>query len=237
MKFNKKLIAGVALSVVLFGSTDAPTMASSSGSGQPKGFYLPVVKLPTVYGYTPPKLSVPRTIEFGAPKSLAGQLEWYAFGNNVFLGPAGWRLKGKALIGMDGSGGATLYNPSAPSEQMSVFTSGGCYGCSLDQAAEFWPGLAKDVPSNWRTAAESGFRVFSVTSHLKTFTQTRKDGLVIDGIVYADLVHHMSRTLGNGTVYEMMVVMPPRKKAVANVLISVFSDGLGQFYNPNLIVW
>jgi hypothetical protein len=117
---------------------------------------LPVIGIPVQYTFSNTRLSVlpPHPLpaqHFNIPKKWRNQLAlfWMNSGDNkrglFLLAPKTWKVT-SARIGVDGSTGFTIKDPKSNNRLRYSFY-GACYGCTLDAASQYFPGVQPLTPT------------------------------------------------------------------------------------------
>ncbi len=184
---------------------------------------LPVTKLSTSFGVDY-GLTVPNSVTVTIPAAWVGDVAAYWSGT-VFLAPAGWT--GRGLYGADGSGGITLYPAGgSPSrgERITIFSDGGCVGCGVEPAAQFFPYLR----THWSQVrvidapAPRPVRVISEVFLSPNIAAYRlpdtRDGLEVNGVAYSGLIDHASDI----TFEQMNAYLPASDHGLATVILNYF---------------
>ena len=149
---------------------------------------LSVQKVPTTFGLPGDNQTYPPTISVTIPQQYKGQLSAYGLGV-IVLGPTGWT--GSASEGADGSGGGEIYptnGSSTTSPNITFGTDGNCAGCTLTDAASYFPNartlLSKTLPGE-QVKIPSGLKTQIVSPSLVRYTlPNTSNGLVVNGVAY-----------------------------------------------------
>jgi pimeloyl-ACP methyl ester carboxylesterase len=197
---------------------------------------LPVVSCPTSLGIDRPAVTLPQSRPVAVPQALAAGLSVYADTQGIMevLGPKGWSCT--AAIGVDGSGGVTVYpagaDPSSPVAITGSETSV-CVGCTLAQACPLFPSAATASRSDLGEACPAhpaAETVAPVAAGIVSFEDppgVKGDGQPSGGQYPADgvMTYHPSAQEGS---WQETCTLPASEKDICTAVLNTFVSWYGQ---------
>ncbi len=133
----------------------------------------------------------PKTISVEYATAFSNRISAYGAAYRVWVAPKGWT--GSASVGADGSTDVDLHSvkgSAIPGQQFHYENSGGCAGCAVDAAAQYFPSAMRQWKElfNYDTLSPlpPHLKIIRVSQNIVTYSYPSGHGLLARGVARYD---------------------------------------------------
>lgn len=154
-------------------------------------------------------------------------IQAYGFNGQIFLAPAGWTAQG--TVGEDGGVAFYLFPTSGSTTSGARFMfndSGGCTGCSIDNAAHYFPDvlnssvdIIKSMIIDYKPI--TGLTLTPLSQNLAEYSlPNTSDGLAVEGVAYQNGI--INNTDSDITFEKLEIYLPATQHNLSTFLLNDF---------------